>query len=105
MVVQDAAKDCSLVMYSDADLGGCPLTARSTTGMMLQIEGPKGTRVPTHWWFSKRQRSTARSTAESEIVTMAEGLCSEGLPTLHALQVIMPESGWGLHVRVKTTRQ
>ena len=34
---QDAAKDCSLVMYSDADLGGCPLTARSTTGMMLQI--------------------------------------------------------------------
>ena len=48
-VVKDPLKDCVLDLFVDADLAGCPHTAKSTSGLWLQISGPKDTQFPIAW--------------------------------------------------------
>ena len=87
-VVKDSLEDCSLELYVDADLAGCPLTAKSTSGLWLQITGPKRTRFPIAW-SSKRQSTVSRSTTEAELVSMADGLFVEALPVQDLLSRVL----------------
>ena len=42
----DPPELCSLDLYCDADLGGCPYTAKSKSGLFLVVQGPGGTFFP-----------------------------------------------------------
>ena len=76
--VNDCPDDLKLSLYVDADFAGEKAHARSTSGGYLALAGPN-TFFPLAW-VSKRQTSTSRSTTESEIVSLAHSLYSEGLP-------------------------
>ena len=78
--VNDCPDDLKLSLYVDADFAGEKAHARSTSGGYLVLAGPN-TFFPLAW-VSKRQTSTSRSTTESEIVSLAHSLYSEGLPAL-----------------------
>ena len=78
--VDDCPDDLKLSLYVDADFAGEKAHARSTSGGYLVLAGPN-TFFPLAW-VSKRQTSTSRSTTESEIVSLAHSLYSEGLPAL-----------------------
>lgn len=59
-------KDAILRGYTDADLGGCKDTFKSTTGYIFTVGG---TAVS---WMSKLQKSVALSTTEAEYMAVAE---------------------------------
>ena len=86
--VVDAPSSCSLCLYVDADLGGCPFTAKSTSGLFLVITGPNGTFAPIAW-SSRRQQHVARSTADSELNALSEGVHEELAPALMLLQTLL----------------
>ena len=71
-------KQSGLHLYTDADLGGCPDTQRSTTGVFLCIRG-QGTMFPLVA-ISKRQTCASVSTPEAELVAGSHGLVRELLP-------------------------
>ena len=75
-------------MYTDADLGGCPDTQRSTTGVFLCIRGT-GTLFPLVA-ISKRQSCTSISTPEAELVAGSHGLVRELIPALDMCDKILP---------------
>ena len=85
-MVKDPLHDCVLDLFVDADLAGCPHTAKSTSGLWLQISGPKGTQFPIAW-SSRRQGAVSSSTTEAEMISLAEGLFVEALP----VQDLFPE--------------
>ena len=82
--VYDEPENCTIDLFCDADLGGCPFTARSTSGLYLVIRGDKGTFCPITW-KSRRQTHVARSTADAELNSLAEGLHEELLPIYQLL--------------------
>ena len=86
--VYDAPEACTLDLYADADLGGWPYTARSTSGLFLVIQGPGGTFAPITW-YSRKQSLVARSTADAETHSLAEGMFTELLPALLLLQKLL----------------
>jgi len=88
--VWDPPNECSLDLYADADLGGCPLTAKSTSGLFLVVQGPRGTFAPIIW-SSRRQSHVARSTADAELNSLAEGLHEELLPAVMLLNKLLGE--------------
>lgn len=59
-------KDSVLRGYTDADLGGCKKTFKSTTGYVFTVGG---TAVS---WMSRLQKSVALSTTEAEYMAVAE---------------------------------
>ena len=79
--VQDKAEDLYLQLFVDADFAGERELgdARSTSGGWLCLAGPN-THVPL-CWVAKKQTSTARSTTEAEIISLAYSLFSEAIPT------------------------
>ena len=58
--------DAQLVMSPDADLAGDLETAKSTTGMFLELRSRDSARPWPLSWRSKRQGSTATSMCEAE---------------------------------------
>ena len=80
--VQDKTDDLYLQLFVDADFAGERELgdARSTSGGWLCLAGPN-THVPI-CWVAKKQTSTARSTTEAEIVSLAHSLFGEAIPTL-----------------------
>ena len=72
--VCDEPQNCTIDLYVDADLGGCPFSAKSTSGLFLVIRGPNGTFCPIAW-SSRRQQHVARSTADAELNALSEGVC------------------------------
>ena len=58
-----------LKLFVDADFAGCRLTAKSTNRGYLVLTGPN-TFFPLQW-VSRKQTSVSRSTAESEVVSLA----------------------------------
>ena len=79
-VINDPPEKLELYLYVDADFAGDKAHAKSTSGGFLVLKGPS-----THFplaWVSKRQTSTSRSTTESEVVSLAHSLYSEGIPAL-----------------------
>ena len=82
--VYDEPEGCPIDLFCDAELAGCPLTAKSTSGLYLVIRGDKGTFCPIAWG-SRRQTHVARSTADVELNSIAEGLHEELLPSYQLL--------------------
>jgi hypothetical protein len=72
--------DCKIVMSPDADLAGDMETARSTSGLWLEMRSEDGERCWPLAWRSKRQGSTASSTCEAEYISMATACKTEALP-------------------------
>lgn len=64
-----------LDVYTDADFAGCLHSVKSTSGLWIEITGD-GHSFPL-FWQSKKQSSVARSTTESELIAMANGLFGE----------------------------
>ena len=59
LTIKDEPQACPLDLFVDADLGGCPFTAKSTSGLFLVLRGPKGTFVPIAW-HARRQQHVAQ---------------------------------------------
>eukprot|EP00972_Heterocapsa_arctica_P114768 16444207-Heterocapsa_arctica.AAC.1 len=55
-------------------------TARSTSGLWLEVRSADGERCWPLSWRSKRQGSTASSTCEAEYISMATSCKAEALP-------------------------
>ena len=59
------AEDLELVVFTDADLAGCKLSKRSTSGVLLALSGPRSffplTAIP------KKQTAVSHSSTESEL--------------------------------------
>jgi len=72
--------DAQLVMSPDADLAGDLETAKSTTGMFLELRSRDGERSWPLSWRSKRQGSTATSTCEAEYIAMSTSARAEAIP-------------------------
>ena len=81
-------KRSGLHLYTDAALGGCPDTQRSTTGVFLCIKGDC-TMFPLVA-ISKRQTCASVSTPEAELVAGSHGLVRELLPALDMGDKILP---------------
>ena len=67
--------DVRLDVYTDADFAGCVHSVKSTSGLWVEVTGD-GHSFPL-FWQSKKQSSVARSTTESELIAMANGLFGE----------------------------
>jgi hypothetical protein len=74
-----------LTAFSDADLGGCPLSSRSTSGGVLFITSESGACFPVDWW-AKRQCATSNSTAEAETAALAKAVRDHVMPSELLLQ-------------------
>ena len=74
-----------LTAWPDADLNGCHLTTKSTSGFFLELAGADGRGLPLSWG-SKKQGATALHTAEAEMVSLASCLRSEAIPMQTLLQ-------------------
>jgi hypothetical protein len=70
--------DFCLKLFCDADFAGDLETARSTSGLWLMLAG-NGWSFPLEWG-SKRQSCVAHSTPEAELVSLAKGFRTAGLP-------------------------
>jgi hypothetical protein len=62
------SSSADLVVYTDADWGGCPDTRRSTSGYAVFLGGNLVS------WSSKRQQVVSRSSAEAEYRAVANGV-------------------------------
>lgn len=86
--VHDSPQSSTLDLFVDADLGGCPFTSKSTSGLFLVVKGPQGTFAPIAW-SSRRQQHVARSTADAELNSLSEGLHEELLPAVMLLEKLL----------------
>ena len=75
-----------LAMSPDADLAGDLEPARSTSGLWLEFRSEDGKRCWPLSWRSKRQGSTASSTCEAEMISLATALKAEVLPMMELLE-------------------
>ena len=91
MVVVDPPSSCTVDLFVDADLGGCPFSAKSTSGLFLVVRGPNGTFCPLTW-SSRRQQHVARSTADAELNALSGGVFEELSPTMMLMQLLFKES-------------
>ena len=80
--------DLTLHLYTDADLGGDVCTMKSHSGIYLCAMCDKGTHFPISW-TSRRQQCVSRSTTESEIVALSDGLFSDAIPVQTVLQLVL----------------
>ena len=69
-----------LVMSPDADLAGDLETTKSTSGLWLELRSEDGRRCWPLAWRCKRQGSTASSTCEAKMISLATALKAEVLP-------------------------
>ena len=91
LTVMDEPQNCTLDLFCDADLGGCPHTAKSTSGLFLVVRGPNGTFVPLAW-HARRQQHVAQSTADAELNSLSEGLHEEFFPVVQLLDKLLGSS-------------
>jgi len=81
------AANARLLIWPDADLAGDKASAKATGGFWIELECGDH-RWPLAWQ-SKRQTSTAISTAESETISLQRCLHKEGLPLQEALSSML----------------
>ena len=74
------------VMSPDADLAGDLETTKSTSGLWLEIRSEDGKRCWPLSWRPKRQGSTASSTCEAEMISLATALKANVLPMMELLE-------------------
>ena len=77
-------------LFADADLAGCPVSQRSTSGVYYCAMGPR-TRFPLAA-ISKRQGSVSQSTPEAELVALNHGLRTVAIPALEIWSVLSPSA-------------
>ena len=82
-------KDCVLAMSPDSDLAGNLETSKSTSGCWIEILSADRQRSWPLCWRSKRQGSTASSTAEAETISMATNLKLDALPLLDLFEAAL----------------
>ena len=83
----DKPESLKLSLYTDADHASDVEHAQSTSGMLLCLEGER-----TFWplaWASKKQTATSRSTTEAEVISLAHGVFSEGLPMQEFMEKVL----------------
>ena len=86
--IGDDVGDLAPHLFADADLAGCPVTERSTSGYFLAIRGPNSC-FPIAYGC-KRQGACAHSTAEAEVTSMDYALRHCGLPSLCVWELLLP---------------
>ena len=89
--VRGSWSDISLHLYTDADLGGDVCSMKSHSGIYLAVECPNGTHFPISW-SSRRQQCVSKSTTESEIVALSDGLFGDAIPVQTVLNMIFDAS-------------
>ena len=94
--INDPLDKVELCLYVDADFAGSREDTKSTSGGFLVLKGPN-TFFPLSW-SSKKQTSTSKSTAESELVSLSNNLFDEGIPMLNLWQTI---SGCAMKLKIK----
>ena len=82
----DDLQTAVLVMSPDADLAGDLESTKSTSGFWLELRSEDGKRCWPLSWRSKRQGSTASSTCEAEMISLATALKAEVLPMMELLE-------------------
>ena len=87
---RDPPDKLELQLWVDADFSGETDDAKSTSGAFLALIGPN-TFFPL-MWASKKQTSTSRSTTEAEVVSLAQALFAEAIPTLDLWDLILGRS-------------
>ena len=85
----DPSQQPSLHVFMDSNFASCPYTAKSTSGIVYVIKS--GIQHYPVMWQSKKQSSTARSTAEAELIAFASALFGESLH-LHTMLETLTES-------------
>ena len=75
-------------MYADADLGGCYVSNRSTSGRHFALEGPSSL-FPISA-YSKRQGCVSTSTPEAEMVSAFHAVKDAMMPLGHMLEALHP---------------
>jgi len=68
-----------IVSFVDADHGSCPLSSRSTSGLVTFLASASGGAAPVSW-ASRRQTCSAASTGEAEVVAFNDGMRKHILP-------------------------
>jgi len=91
-----------VVAYPDADLGGDAFSSRSTTGGCLCVEDQQGGAMLISAW-SKRQPSSATSTAESEMTSMAYCTKMHVVPTQSFLDEVLMRTVYALVLEDNTS--
>lgn len=66
-------------------------TMKSHTGIYLCVMSSDGTMFPVSW-TSRRQQCVSKSTTESEIVALHDGLYSDAIPVQTVLQMVFKRS-------------
>ena len=84
----DHQSDPILEVFTDADFASCQHSAKSTSGLWIQINTGNGAVFPI-FWQAKKQGSVARSTTESEIISMATGMFGEVLNLQTFIEYLM----------------
>ena len=87
--VGDPLEEITPHLYADADLAGCPVTERSTSGYYMVARGPN-TCFPIAFGC-KRQGSSANCTAESELTSMNYAFRHCGRPSLTLWETLLPQ--------------
>ena len=77
--------------FPDADLAGCADTARSTSGMWIEVCDGEGHSFPIEW-ASKLQTVVSHSTPEAELVSMSRSLREFALPIQGMWSVLLGRS-------------
>ena len=78
--VESQIEDCKLSLFQDASFTGGLRDSKSTSGDLQSAFGSH-TFVPI-FWIDKRHTAVSHSSAESEIISLDEGLRIDGLPAL-----------------------
>ena len=77
--VGDPSCDWTLGLWTDSDLASCIFSKRSTSGVMIAVSGPN-TFAPIGASAQKATGATAESTPAAELVALAKGMRTEGIP-------------------------
>jgi len=94
--IRDPIDKIELHLFVDADFAGSREHTKSTSGGFLALVGEKSF-FPLAW-VSKKQTSTSKSTAESELVSLSHSLFEEGIPMLNLWQTV---TGRAIPLKVK----
>jgi hypothetical protein len=78
-----------IIAWPDADHNGDPLSTKSTSGMFIELATSSSSNAFPLDWATKKQVSTANSTAEAETVSLSACMRAHALPLQVLLEVFL----------------